>query len=287
MASYSLRKEILKLQSECCLQDSNLSIFSIAGSDENGHVFVVDGRDESIKEFAESGEIVGQYPFGDGIVRFSPRDICRLTKDILVVCGPFQSERGSGWRGGILFLARKKSPPFLEKVNLIDTDENEFYSLCKMDEKIFVCDLYFEEILCFSKKGEKIKTIQLEKSPGSGSDSAPLLRADPKTGNLWGTRRGLSEIFVFDPNGRILQTVETEQEITDFRGNGFGQFYFSNKEGIFSVLPEKVLYKFPKESENIPRIFVLKKILFVCFQYDGKILMKSFKINKKKKLCCV
>ncbi|CAE1258945.1 unnamed protein product [Acanthosepion pharaonis] len=101
----------LELQSQCRLQDSNLWILSITGSDEDGHVFVVDGRDNSIKEFTDSGEFVGQCLFRDGGVRFSPLDICCLSEDILVVCGSLWLR--SRWVGGLFFLARKKNLSFL------------------------------------------------------------------------------------------------------------------------------------------------------------------------------
>ncbi|CAE1299359.1 unnamed protein product [Acanthosepion pharaonis] len=78
----------LELQTECSLQYLNLNIFSIVGSDEDGHVFVVDGDDGSIKEFAESGEVVDRYPFGDKGEKFFPSGICRLSEDILIICGP-------------------------------------------------------------------------------------------------------------------------------------------------------------------------------------------------------
>ncbi|CAE1298523.1 unnamed protein product [Acanthosepion pharaonis] len=73
----------LELQSECRLQDSNLgSIRSIAVSDEDGHVFVVDEGDNSIKEFGETGEFVGQCFLA--FERFSPLDICCLSQDNFV-----------------------------------------------------------------------------------------------------------------------------------------------------------------------------------------------------------
>lgn len=87
------------------------------------------------------------------------------------------------------------------------------------------------------------------------------------------------KIFVFNKNGQILQTVETEEEILDFCEDGFGHFYFTTESGIFSVLPQKNLYTFPKETESISRIFVSRKKLFVCFENDEQYLMKIFRIN--------
>ncbi|CAE1313595.1 unnamed protein product [Acanthosepion pharaonis] len=74
----------LELESEFRLQDSNLRwIESIAASNEDVHVFVVDWADKSIKEFAETGEIVGQCPLRDE--GFLPWDICCLSKDNFVI----------------------------------------------------------------------------------------------------------------------------------------------------------------------------------------------------------
>ncbi|CAE1293658.1 unnamed protein product [Acanthosepion pharaonis] len=76
----------LKLESECRLRGSNLgSILSIAVSDEDGHVFVVDGGDKSIKEFGETGEFVGRCLLSDE--GFLPWDICCLSHDNFVVSG--------------------------------------------------------------------------------------------------------------------------------------------------------------------------------------------------------
>ncbi|CAE1258960.1 unnamed protein product [Acanthosepion pharaonis] len=73
----------LELQIECRLQDSNLgSIESIAVSDEDSHVFVVDGDDDSIKEFGETGEFVGHCPLR--FEGFLPLDICCLSQDNFV-----------------------------------------------------------------------------------------------------------------------------------------------------------------------------------------------------------
>ncbi|CAE1262199.1 unnamed protein product [Acanthosepion pharaonis] len=52
----------LELESEFRLRGSNLGwIRSITASDIDGHVFVVDWGDKSIKEFGETGEFVGRY----------------------------------------------------------------------------------------------------------------------------------------------------------------------------------------------------------------------------------
>ncbi|CAE1304063.1 unnamed protein product [Acanthosepion pharaonis] len=76
----------LELESEFRLQDSNLGlIHSIAVSDEDGHVFVVDGCDYSIKEFDETGEIVARCPLMDE--GFFPFNICCLSHDNFVVSG--------------------------------------------------------------------------------------------------------------------------------------------------------------------------------------------------------
>ncbi|CAE1303672.1 TRIM56 [Acanthosepion pharaonis] len=98
----SLKKEIidwtsghLQLESECPLQGSNPSLISsIVASDEDNHVFVGDWDSESILEFRDSGELVGQFPLTDGGEGFRPWDMCRLPEDILVVCCPW----GSGTR---------------------------------------------------------------------------------------------------------------------------------------------------------------------------------------------
>lgn len=263
----------LELERECQLPGSNLVIFSIVVSDDDGHIFIADWDDRLIVELSESGEVVGQILFRDTEEKFYPRDMCCLSEDIVVVCGCLR-DRG----GRLLFWARKKSPPFLEKEKIINT-KKPFSSLCQMNEQIFACDFYFNEIDCFSKNGEKIKTIHIGGLPGSCPYYDPLLRADPTTGNLWGTVEELSEIFVFNQNGQILETVKTEEEICDFRGNKFGLFFFCTEEGIFSLLPKNVLYKFPQKSENLPKIFVTSKKLFVCLENDRKLLMKIFKIN--------
>ncbi|CAE1258961.1 unnamed protein product [Acanthosepion pharaonis] len=76
----------LELEREFCLQDSKLRrILSMAVSDEDGHLFVVDGGDKSINEFGETGEFVEQCPVQDE--GFFPWDICCLSQDNFVVCG--------------------------------------------------------------------------------------------------------------------------------------------------------------------------------------------------------
>ncbi|CAE1313714.1 unnamed protein product [Acanthosepion pharaonis] len=94
----SLKKEIivweteisrhLQLESECRLQGSNLlNIYSIVAVDEDNRVFVGDFESRSILEFSDSGELVGQCPLKEGGKEFCPWDMCRLSEDILVVCG--------------------------------------------------------------------------------------------------------------------------------------------------------------------------------------------------------
>ncbi|CAE1258962.1 unnamed protein product [Acanthosepion pharaonis] len=77
----------LKLQSELRLQDSIVWIHSFAVSDEDDHVFVVDGSNDLIKEFGETGEFVNQSLFKNEGKKFFLKDICRLFNDILAVCG--------------------------------------------------------------------------------------------------------------------------------------------------------------------------------------------------------
>lgn len=98
----------LELKSECHLQDSNLGIFSLAGSDEDGHIFVIDWSDKSIKEFIQTEEFINQCHLDDK--GFSLFDTCCLSKDILVVCGVLVSGPELE-RGGLLYLA----PPFFRK----------------------------------------------------------------------------------------------------------------------------------------------------------------------------
>lgn len=185
--------------------------------------------------------------------------------------------------GKTFVFGAKKSPPFSEKVKIINTKENLFSSLCQMDEEIFICDSDFEEIVCFSKVGKKIKTVKVEKSLVSASHSCSFLRADPTTGNLLGACEGMAEIFVFNKNGQILQKVKTEEEICDFCADQFGQIYFCKLQEIFSLLPEKKLvYKFSKTSDfYLRKIFVSRKKFFVCFENDAENLMKIFKLKEK------
>ncbi|CAE1258954.1 unnamed protein product [Acanthosepion pharaonis] len=77
----------LELESEFRLRGSNLAwIRSIAASEEDGHVFVVDRGDYSIKEFGGTGEFVGRCPLTDeGLL---PLDICCLSQDNFVVYSP-------------------------------------------------------------------------------------------------------------------------------------------------------------------------------------------------------
>ncbi|CAE1298525.1 unnamed protein product [Acanthosepion pharaonis] len=97
----------LELQSEFCLQDFNMrSIRSIAVSNEDGHVFIVDWSDDSIKEFGETGEFVVRCPLRDE--RFLPVDICFLSQDNFVVCGIKSDEIISLIK---FFLFHKLSPP--------------------------------------------------------------------------------------------------------------------------------------------------------------------------------
>ncbi|CAE1272264.1 TRIM56 [Acanthosepion pharaonis] len=78
----------LQLEGECHLHGSNLHIISsIVAVDEDNHVFVGDWNGDSIQEFDESGQLVGQCRLTDGGEGFCPMDICRLSEDILVVCG--------------------------------------------------------------------------------------------------------------------------------------------------------------------------------------------------------
>ncbi|CAE1298526.1 unnamed protein product [Acanthosepion pharaonis] len=90
----------LELESEFRLRDSNLQwIESIAASDKDGHVFVVDGDDGSIKEFGETGEFLGRCLLGDE--GFLPWDICCFSQDNFVVCGwGWESGFGLGWETG-------------------------------------------------------------------------------------------------------------------------------------------------------------------------------------------
>ncbi|CAE1299698.1 unnamed protein product [Acanthosepion pharaonis] len=95
----SLKKEIivwaaetsgyLQVESECRLQGSNpLVISSIVAGDEDNRVFVGDFVSGSILEFiSDSGEMVSQCPLKGGGKEFFPLDMCRLTGDILLVCG--------------------------------------------------------------------------------------------------------------------------------------------------------------------------------------------------------
>ncbi|CAE1297333.1 unnamed protein product [Acanthosepion pharaonis] len=98
----SLRKEMiewaaetsghLQMKSECRLQESNpLDLSSIVAGDEDSRIFVGDWSSGSIQEFSDRGEFVGQCPLTDGGKEFYPRDMCRVSKDILAVCG-WQSE---------------------------------------------------------------------------------------------------------------------------------------------------------------------------------------------------
>ncbi|CAE1268366.1 unnamed protein product [Acanthosepion pharaonis] len=114
----SLKKEIivweaetsghLQMESECRLQGSNpLIIYSMVAGDEDSRVFVGDCRSGTILEFiSDSGEMVGQCPLKEGGTDFCPWDMCRLSGDILVVCGlEFLKDEGGTnfWGSGRIF----------------------------------------------------------------------------------------------------------------------------------------------------------------------------------------
>lgn len=261
----------LEFEKDWNVSGSNLDISSILISEEDGHVFVGDWENKCIKEFHESGEFLRKCSLSDGEKKLSPQSMCFIPDDIIVVCGEFPATEKK-----LFFLQRKKYHPFLEKQKAIDT-KKEYYSLCQMNDMIFACDSKFNEIDCFSKNGNKINTIK-PSWLSSLSNNRPLLCADPTTGYLWGTKLGMSEIFIFNiQNGEIHKKVKINN-ISDFCGNKFGHFYFFTKEGISSAVPQKVLYEFQKNISS-PLIIVSTKKLLICFKNNDKYFMKIFKIN--------
>lgn len=140
----------------------------------------------------------------------------------------------------------------------------------------------FQIIVCFNENGEAIKTIHLTGSP-ENSISVPHLRADPTTGNLLGARFGKSEIFVWNQNGESLEKLEMDKEISDFCSNKFGYFYFLTKQGIFSVLGEKMFFINFQKNLNIFRGFVSHQKLCL-FKKGWKEFIENFQNYFKKKI---
>lgn len=274
MVETSTRRN-LEFEKEWNVPGSNLDISSILISEEDAHVFVGDWENKCIKEFRESGELLQKCSLSDGGKKLSPQSMCFIPDDIIVVCGEFPATEKK-----LFFLQRKKCRPFLEKQKTVNT-KKEYYSLCKnkMNDVIFACDCKFNEIDCFSKNGDKINTINTGWFPSS-PNNRPLLCVDPTTGHLWGTKLGMSEIFIFNIQNGDIQKMEIEN-ISDFCANKFGHFYVCTKKRILSASSQNVFYEFQKNIDS-PLIAVSTKKLILCLKNNEKYFMKIFKINYQK-----
>lgn len=259
-------------------------IASICIAKEDDHVFLADRENESIIELSEHGEILTEFRFDDknneNYFYFRPVDICLISPDILVVCG---WDAGRWWgESKIVFLERGKYDPHLKLKRTVKTKKPVF-SLCPKNELVFCCDSIFE-VHCFTREGEQLRTIKI---PGLITWSvvcSPRIRIDPLSGNFWGSKWfGFSEIVSFNSEGQKLGSVQKGgKEFLDFCLSKFGHFYFTNKEGIFSLFPEnKLLYNFPKTSKYFPTISVSENKLVVCTKSEEKDVIKVFHICYK------
>lgn len=258
-------------------------IRSIHIAEEDDHVFLADRENRSIIELRECGQILIEFRFDDinneKDVYFEPLDMCSISPDILVVCG----QGKCGRVGKIFFLERKKVYPFL-KIKKLITSEKIFFSLCSKNESIFCCD-FFLEIHCFTKEGEKVKTVKIDKlTTGSLCSSLSRIRVDSLTGNFWASSLyDRVKLVYFNSDGEKLDSVDKREIFLDFAINKFGHLYFATEEGTFSLFPEKrLLYTFPKQAEKyFPKISVSEDKILVCVKNDGKDMILLYFIENK------
>ena len=272
----------IEIETEWNLPGSNTDrrIWSLVVSDEDHHLFLVDHSNYSIVEMTESGEFVGELKLkGENGEKLRPREMFFDSSQIFGVnCRGWGKE--GRWEEYLIFLERKKFPCFLQIQKIIKKKKTfDSFSVCKNRKEILFCDLRRFKFDVYTEKGKFLKTID----PGveTGGWWPPLIRADPSTGQIWGAKLGTCEIFSFDKKGIKIQSFKTEEEILDFFINKFGQIFFCNFEGIFTFFPEKKLhknlFKFQKESEFEPKLFILSEKMFVFLKIDGKYFIKIFK----------
>ena len=272
--------DFIKIETEWNLPESNTDrrrwITSLVVSDEDHHLFLADFLNCSIVEMTESGEFVGEFELkGENVGKLRPTEMFFDSSQILGV----NCRRVGVVEEYLIFLERKKFSCFLQIQKIIKKKKNfDSSSICKKQKEILFCDERTFKFDVYTEKGEFLKTIDPGVETGDGS---PLIRADPSTGQIWGAKQKTCEIFSFDKKGTNIQSFKTEEKILDFFIDKYGQIFFCNFEGIFTFFPEKKLhkslFKFEKESEFLPKLFILREKMFVFLKIDGKYFIKIFK----------